>query len=392
MTMKALLTSFLVLLVCTTSLVAQAEPQLKKGDIKKLGKPFASWFDGKLLGDKGFEQSNKAFEDLSKIVVDLEKKLKGVPVLSLVSDWETVLDSYRGFPTKGLKKGKTVLDEIPGGRGAFAKAIPKKYKGKKSWPLLLLLPGDAVGPEAAVQSLPPAILEQCIVIAPDMRDLPPGAALSETKGRLRLLLPLSMASQSLMVDRSRVFLLGLGSAASDASVLAAAQPGTFAGYAWSGGSPAADLPEGNLALITGKEHADIAAASAWLFDLPRRNAYPTELDILYTNDWSKRFYWLWANPDTGVEGKTPRIKVTVDRKTNTIVIDAEDVENVDIFLNDILLDLDQEITIIRNGEPVKFRAYRSLGTLLDKYFLKTLDSSSIYTALIRTVSIPVAKE
>ncbi|MBT7011445.1 MAG: hypothetical protein HN961_00895, partial [Planctomycetes bacterium] len=62
-----------------------------------------------------------------------------------------------------------------------------------------------------------------------------------------------------------------------------------------------------------------------------------------------------------------------------------------IFLNDVLLDLDKPVQVVRNGENYVFNARRSTGTILE-YFLNTLDSSSIYTAKIRGLSIPaVAK-
>ena len=387
--MRAFLTAILTFLLFAAPLAAQADIQLKKNDHKKLGKPFSVWLTGKLEAD--FEATTGALEDLSGAIVDLEKKTRGVPVLSMVADWGFVLDAYRTFSTKGLKKGKTTLQEIPGDRGAYAQFLPKKYKGKQSWPLLVILPGDHLEPEAAIQQLPTEMLEQCIVVAPDMRDLKPGEALSESKGRLRLLLPLSIVSGSLMVDRSRVMLLGLGSGAADASTLAAAQPGVFSAYAWAGGAIASDLAEGNLALISGKEHPDAPSALTWLLGHAPRNAYPLEMDIQFTNDWSKRFFYVWAKPDTGVEGRTPRMKVVVDRESNTIRIDAEAVEKADIFLNDVPPDLDKPVQVVRNGENYVFNARRSTGTILE-YFLNTLDSSSIYTAKIRGLSIPaVAK-
>jgi len=79
----------------------------------------------------------------------------------------------------------------------------------------------------------------------------------------------------------------------------------------------------------------------------------------------------------------------VERSTNTITIDGEYVYQVMLFLNDVIVDLDKPITLMRNGKTLTYQASRSIGTMMDA-FGNSLDDS-IYPSSIRRIDIPIVE-
>ncbi|MCR9216233.1 MAG: hypothetical protein NXI14_03420 [bacterium] len=79
-----------------------------------------------------------------------------------------------------------------------------------------------------------------------------------------------------------------------------------------------------------------------------RDPWPKTIVWHQGNTVHDRFYWLAVDRDTAAKGQT--IRTTVEGQT--ITIDSEDVSKVELLLSDQLLDLDQPVTIIANGETV----------------------------------------
>ena len=137
----------------------------------------------------------------------------------------------------------------------------------------------------------------------------------------------------------------------------------------------------------------MAAATEWCMAAAARDAYPTEFEVELTQPWMGRAYWAQAikfdPPDAVPEGKVARMKVSVDRSTNTITIDGEFVYQVKLFLNDVIVDLDKPITLMRNGKSLTYQATRSIGTMMEA-FGGSLDDT-IYPAVIRVIDVPIAE-
>lgn len=79
-----------------------------------------------------------------------------------------------------------------------------------------------------------------------------------------------------------------------------------------------------------------------------RNPWPKTVVWHQGNTLHDRFYWLAVDREQAVRGQT--VRATVEGQT--ITIESDDVSKVQLLLSDELLDLDQPVTIIANGEIV----------------------------------------
>lgn len=389
------------LLVCSTMAVPVAAQEgtaeqvpagleLKDADHKKLARPFGEWFDAKLKGEFNDETGAKA--KLIDECADFDKRLKTRSVLSMVRDWEKILDEGREYATSGatIKKGRTVDLDVGGG-ATFALRLPAEYNPKKQgYPGVLVL---AAGKAAdTLEALPAEWKEQFILIGVDLTGLD-AELLAKSEGLVRMLGPIGVASRNYRLDRRRLYLIGSGAlGASAASRAAAMYPMAFAGCAWVDGEPTAGLNAGNLKNLPAEAKADMTAALTWIAGLPPRNAYPLAFEAVLTEANWGRHYWVQAlryDPLEAVPtGKIARFRVQVDRATNTITLDSEFVYSYRIFLNDEIVDLDKEIVIVRNGEPYKFTAERTVVTLLDN-FAQSLDAGMIFPASLQRLDVPI---
>ncbi|MCP4091923.1 MAG: hypothetical protein GY747_00600 [Planctomycetes bacterium] len=392
--MNRLLTCVAILLLAAP-LSAQAEQELKSGDQKKLGKQIGEWVESTIEGDSA--AASEALMDLDKVMTSVNKKLKGRSCLSLVADWSHVMSSGRKYATSGknvdgnaIKKG-SIQDVDLAGWGTASMRIPAKYEPKKvAYPLIILVCDT---PAASIEALPAIVKDHAVVVAPHIENLTLEKLMAPDGQRL-FLVPLGLASRDYRIDRSKVFLVAEGERAIDfSSRYAALLPHFYAGLATVAGSSGEFKGKANLELMQSGEHVDLAAASEWCMTAEARDPYPTTFEIELTEPWNGRAYWVQAlkfdSPDAIPDDKLARMKVSVDRGTNTITIDGEFVYQVKLFLNDVIVDLDKPITVIRNGAEYTYQASRSIGTLLDN-FSKTLDDT-IYPSTIRSVDIPIVE-
>lgn len=368
----------------------QDEPVMRSSDVKKLARPVSDWLEAKVAG-----KTTKQLQDREKILATLEsvrKSLKGQDPLTLVADWEIILETARDFPRSGFRKGKAVrFEENP--RAPYLLRVPKRYNpGKEAWPLLYLLDDAGADPEETLKGLPPEILDRWLVVARDMQGIGEEEFLDQ--GALRLA-GLPRAVQGFRVDRNRMAILGIGSSVPLAARLAAALPHFFAAVALVGGEVPADVPADNLARVQVASHPDLAAASAWLQEQPPRDAYPLELTFSPLFGWAGRAYWVQATrfetADSTADGKPARVQVRVDRESNTITIEARYVRQLTLYLNDRIVDLDRKVTVVRNGVAYEIQPRRTLGVLLEN-FLNTLDTRAVVTAMVRQLDVPDREE
>ena len=83
--------------------------------------------------------------------------------------------------------------------------------------------------------------------------------------------------------------------------------------------------------------------------------------------------------------------MTADRATNTIVIEAEHVYQVELFLNDSLVDLSKPIIVRRNGQELTLTSNPGFATLLENVKAYLWDTGCIFPSRLRGIDIP-AKE
>lgn len=369
------------------AMAAQDAPVLKEGDQRKLIGPVGEWIQGKAAAN--YDRTLEARDDLNKALESVQKNVKGRSVLSLVADWAVILEEAREYPRTGFKTARAEAAKAEGG-DPYASWIPKTYNPRKSaLPLLVILPDPSSDPVSAIQALPPEVLEAALILALDYRGIPAEEVFQE-RGRYRLLRPLGEIFRSFRVDRDRVCVVGVGPMAAAAAGHAARLPHWFAAVSLVGGKPEG-LPESNLKLVALGEAADLPAAARWCLEQKPRQPFPMEFEITLLEAKAGRAFWVHATrfdyAGTLPEGKAATLKVAVDRAKNTIRIDAQHVYEVDLFLNDAIVDLDQPVHIVRNGVSYDFQATRSVGTLLDNFALN-LDARSVYPVVVRAVDLP----
>ncbi|MFT4514983.1 MAG: hypothetical protein ACI91B_003696 [Planctomycetota bacterium] len=132
-------------------------------------------------------------------------------------------------------------------------------------------------------------------------------------------------------------------------------------------------------IVKGKGHwmnLEDAASVPWMAKRTRQT-WPKKIVWHQTGRAHDRFYWLSVPTEHAKNGQT--IRAIVDGQTITLM--TEGVEQVRLRLSDELLDLDKEITVIRNGQqvfqgrvPRTARAiYESLSGRLDPNSVATAD-------------------
>ncbi|MCB9878555.1 MAG: hypothetical protein H6835_13240 [Planctomycetes bacterium] len=99
----------------------------------------------------------------------------------------------------------------------------------------------------------------------------------------------------------------------------------------------------------------------------QRNMTPLHVVIEPNHDRFNRSYWVdieVADSLLTTSGdKRPRLEVKADPQTNRITVDAVGVERFEVVLNDDLVDLDKEFTIVVNGKAVQETRRRSFSEM-----------------------------
>jgi len=109
-----------------------------------------------------------------------------------------------------------------------------------------------------------------------------------------------------------------------------------------------------------------ADISAWM-GKQRRSMVPAHVVIEPNHDRFKKAYWVAMGPmnplHTSSEADKGRIEVDADRANNRIVVKARGVESFTLFLNDDLVDLDKEFTVVVNDKAITEKRTRDLRGL-----------------------------
>ena len=115
--------------------------------------------------------------------------------------------------------------------------------------------------------------------------------------------------------------------------------------------------------------ADKAGELMTWIDQTKRKLYRRDFTLTPGNDRFRKAYWVSiekAEYLTQVPMKErPQVTVKVDRDKNRVEIKGRNVSKVRLLLNDILLDLDKEVTIVLNGQVRQVKRARSLPLLAD---------------------------
>lgn len=376
----------LLFFVFSSFAFAQGEPELKSSDLKKISKYTGAWIDAKIDDDSS--KMSDAIMSLEDQVLKMAKSLKGRNPLSYVYDWEIALHEARKYATSGstVKKGR--LLNVDFARAPYSVWLPKKYNPKKSsYPCIVLLGAKAA---SLVESLPVEILDNMIILAPDISSLSEDLALT-IETAISIIIPVSEASKAYHLDRMRLFMVGtddLGSVI--ASQWGAVMPHLFAGISSTTDVTAKILGGKNLGLVANTVMASVNDAVTWCSIQNRTNAYPLDFEFEIPFSQQSRVFWIHPIKFDSSEGQLANIKVSVDRDSNTISIDSDRVERVKLYLNDAIVDLDKPVVIVRNGIDYTYQPSRSVGTML-QVFANSLDGA-VFPATIQEVDLPQAEK
>jgi hypothetical protein len=115
----------------------------------------------------------------------------------------------------------------------------------------------------------------------------------------------------------------------------------------------------------------------------RRDLFRSRVVIAPNHNLFKKGYWLEIGRadilDTSAPPETrPYIEAVADRAANRIAVTARGVGDFRMLLNDALLDLDKEFTIVVNGKAITEKRERSFVTLTDLLYNR-FDPSYVWT-------------
>ena len=128
---------------------------------------------------------------------------------------------------------------------------------------------------------------------------------------------------------------------------------------------------------------------AWMKD-KQLSMSPKHVVLEPNHDRFNRAFWvdiivadslLTTAPD-----KKPRLEVTADRAQNRILVKAVGVERFELLLNDDLVDLDKEFTVVVNDKPVSEKRNRSFWDMLER-MLKRSNWDCLFP-VVYTTTVP----
>lgn len=397
-------------------------PVLKANETKSLSDRLRKY----LAADLTYQSSRgrtreKASKTLRKTREAFEKdwtKYSERGLLGSMVDMRAVF--YNCFkPEKArIGKGSVLEKEIKDEPVKYAIRLPKKYTEKNPWASILSLPSGKDGtwmrPRDYFTKIwdKSAIIDEYIIQVPELPadlEMDPipnytrDRAEEEEDKRIRSVFgAFGDLINNYTVDRGRVF-LDCGSQTCGFGVrFATLFPDRWAGLILRDATEVDDLRIGNLlsvpilVLKTAKNAATVTAMKkrwdetcpgmltvldakgdaphlesaddimAWLQD-KQRSMVPNKVTLEPNHDRFNRAYWvdiLVADSLLNTAGaERPRLQAVADRAANRITIDAVGIERFEILLNDDLVDLDKEFTIVVNGKAVKETRRRSFGEM-----------------------------
>ena len=362
--------------------------------------------------EKAGKTRRKAKEQFTDAWESAEKKGE---VLGSMADLKAIY--HNCFTPKKPKHGKGKLYPQTLGAGSDLKwgiYVPKKYREKSPWPAIVSLPDGSAG----TWSKPAdhfkrtwqgsAMMDTHVVhipVIPQGLELDPipdysrdGAEKDEDSRNRTVLGTLGFVLNNYNIERDRVF-LDCGREACGYGVrLASLFPDRFAGVILRDAGAVDKIRLGALSnlpilmLKTADNAASVDALEqrieasapgmvtvldakgaaphlesaadilAWMEE-QRRVMAPTKVVLEPNHDRFKKAYWVNIHVAESLLTTTgddqPRLQVEADREQNRITVEAKSVERFELLLNDDLVDLSKDFTVVVNGKAVQETRRRS---------------------------------
>ena len=386
---------------------------LSEKDRKKVAKELNKFL---VPAKKGSARTSSGIEKLEK------KPINGHSLMEDVAALTEIANASRVFGSKAGRKGAIVTVKVPpdvhgfpGGVGTvnYSIYLPKKYSDRKLWPVLFCLPNTKDFPTTSnyikdVWQKSPTIKDEFIVVVPtpaskgkDWR--------TDAKSYARALITLRHVAGTFGASRktggpasdyTRIWIDGDDTAA----LLAARFTEFFAGAILRGsdgkagsinlrtagglnGLPAycivnpkkskqtkyaellkTDNAATEVVQFENPLAADAEAIAKWMKGLPPRGT-PRSIQYTIHNSSFQRHQWINVLRYDSSLDPPASFEAVADRATNTVTVKARGLTQFEISLNDALVDLNNDVTIIveEDGKPLevlKGKVARDLGTML----------------------------
>lgn len=399
---------------------APEQKALSDRDLSKVAEELGNYLRAKQENKGSYEVQ----EDLEKELGKAGKKLGGdgkSPDAMLAHPWSMARAVWLSadYDTKAGKKRKEpgkVTDQTGSAETQYSLWLPKQYKPKDGpYPVLLSIPEEGVDPEKHIMEewVEGDIRDTYIIASPKMPGN--GGEWLETSGGIgAVMYTLAAVAEDYAVDFDRIFVGGRGRGVETAQAIAARFPDRFAGvFGWAGDA-LADLPAENfrnipVIFVGGGTNATKFQEAAKALKIEtvtlqpvgkamdihkwattvRRDPYPTEVSFVQKNGNPSNGYWIKIDR---VDAERVAIDAKVDRATNTITIEGVGVDSATLYLNDALVDMDEVITVIANGEESKFSEGRKMSLSLELWMGGRNDGGRFFVAThaVRIPPRPVA--
>ncbi|HEX6886452.1 MAG TPA: hypothetical protein VF530_23955 [Planctomycetota bacterium] len=404
----ALLLSLLLSLLAAAA-GAQALPRLEDRELEPLARALATHTTAR-EADEGLSE---AVEGLKAALAALEGPGEGRAgtFLRRHTDLGRAWWLARGL-ARDVKKGKVTSETLKRGSFAgtgleYAYRVPKDYDAKRgTYTLILALPDVEEAPALHLRThwLAGEVLEQAILLAPAMPARPEDWEAVAVKGKpgglTHALTMLAFALETFAVEPGRVYVAGRGRSVPAALAVGNYAPQRFAGVIARAGD-AGEIPADNFTNLptwfapggeraTQFQHAlravgaetctlaeqdDEQALWAWIQKHPR-TSQPESITLVPGNPFPTRAYWLRIAPSA----PNARAQASVDRAANTLRISTAGAAQVTLYLNDEVVDLEQPVRVLLNGQESSGPVARNLATALELLADGTSDAGSVYVA------------
>jgi hypothetical protein len=395
-----------------------AKPILAKRDQKTLADKLRKYLTAEIKYDsssgKAREKASKARRKTKDSFDKDWAKADAKGVLGSMADLKVVFHNCFTNKRPDVGKGNFYMRDVAETPFKYGLQIPKKYSEKNPWTTVVVLPSGKAGTWTKPKDYfakvwaGTSLLQTAIVLIPmlpqglEMDAIPDysrdGAEKDEQRRIGSVFSSFGFIMNNYNVDRSRVFLDCATENNGYGVRLASLFPDRWAGIILRDPTEVDDIRIGSLlsvpvlAIETSANAARVAALKtrwdetcpgmftvikgkgaaphlasapeieAWMKD-KTRTMTPTKITLEPNHDRFNKAYWVsirvadslqTASPD-----KKPRLQVVADRAANRITVDAQGVERFEVLLNDDLIDLNKEFTIVINGKAIKETRRRS---------------------------------
>ncbi len=404
--------------------------QLSKSELKSLNQKAAKWLESELeYDDSKGKAREKAAKNMRKyredFMNDFEKKGSKIEggLLASVGDLSKVFANT--FPY-GKESGRGQLKQ--GKRDGFEwfYSAPRSYKPADAVTTVVVLPArkdskwesardrfkstwedsDALG--NLFFHFP--VIEDSLELDPTPDFNQPGAADTENKRIGAIFASFGDSMRTFRIDRSKTFLdAGAGNSAF-ALRLATYFPDRFAGLilrqpsevdetlrlgsltglpvllvSSANTADAANalkkrldaLEEGACEILEGAGDAPFKESAAGITEWITRTSrklYRSTVVLEPNHNLFRRGFWVEIGTMEALEGVAdadrPKLVVTADREKNRVTVDATSIETFVLRLNDALVDLNKEFTIVINGKAVAMKRDRNFEVMLEPMLTK----------------------